>query len=275
MANLLIVGCGALGAPLATELAAQGHQVFGLRRNPPTDSTPFLRYFAADITQPATLAKLPKNLDLVLFIVSADGRTEASYHAVYNVGVGNALTAFPEVPWIFVSSTSVYGQNQGEWVNENSPAEPLTATAQLIRAAELRITAAHPESVVVRFSGIYGPGRNHLLRQAALSPEIQRHPPYWTNRIHAQDCVGVLAFLCAQRLAGAALQPYYLASDNEPVPLWDVIAWLAARMDCPPPRPKMVAGNTEGNKRCDNRRLKTLGYRFRYPSFKDGYGELV
>ncbi len=156
-----------------------------------------------------------------------------------------------------------------------SPAQPDSVNSQLIRQAEQKLTRANPENIIVRFSGIYGPGREYLLRMARETPAIQQQPPYFTNRIHQQDCVGVLAFLLSQRLAGRKLEQCYLASDDDPAPLWEVVSWLAERMKCSPPTVKPVSPDASMNKRCNNQRLKALGYRFQYPSYKDGYAALI
>lgn len=270
MAKILIVGCGNIGSALAEVLANQGHDVTGLKRTPP--ETPCrIDYIAADISAPMTLER---DFDQAFFIVAPDRRDEQNYRAVYQTGLDNLLAALPETPWLMVSSTGVYAQSQGEWIDEESVAEPHNATSRLIRQAEQKLTAANPANIVVRFSGIYGPGRESLLRQAMQAPTIQRTPPYFTNRIHQQDCVGVLAFLLEQRLAGARLEQYYLASDDDPAPLWDVVDWLAERLHCPPPIEK-IDGSGDMNKRCNNARLKALGYRFRYPDYKAGYLEVI
>jgi len=307
MAKILIVGCGVIGSKLAEVLSTQGHQVTGLKRKP--KASHLINYVAADISSPADLAELDTDFEQAFFIVSPDGRNEQSYRAVYETGLTNLLDRLPKARWIMVSSSSVYGQSvasvpdrlrhfrhpwqsQGEWVDEDSVAEPDNIASRLIRQAEQRLTALNPDNVVVRFSGIYGPGREYLLRQAMQAPAIQQTPPYFTNRIHQQDCVGVLCFLLEQRLAGKALDQYYLASDDDPAPMWDVISWLAERLHCQPPtakdggsaaigrepmRPtaKAVGADIRMNKRCSNARLKALGYQFQYPSYKDGYLELI
>lgn len=274
MAKILIIGCGAIGSALAEVLSRQGHQVTGLKRNPPLflEEGEGLQYVAADISSPAALANLDADFTQVFFIVSPDGRNEASYRAVYQTGLNNLLDKLPNAHWLMVSSTSVYGQTQGEWVDEESIAEPDNIPSRLIRQAEQRLTAFNSDNIVVRFSGIYGIGREYLLRQVLQAPDIQQSPPYYTNRIHQQDCVGVLVFLLEQHLAGKSLDQYYLASDDDPAPAWEVMTWLAERLACTPPSPKTGAGM---NKRCSNSRLKALGYQFRYPSYKDGYLELI
>lgn len=275
MAKILIVGCGAIGSSLAEVLSAQGHDVTGLKRKPPLSAPYPINYVTADINSSASLADLDSDFTDTFFIVSPDQRNEQNYRTVYETGLNNLLAKFPEAHWIMVSSTNIYGQSQGEWVNEDSVAEPGNVTSRLIRQAEQRLIALNPANIVVRFSGIYGPGREYLLRQTMQTPAIQQTPPYFTNRIHQRDCIGVLAFLLEQRLAGKALDQCYLASDNNPAPIWEVMSWLADRLHCPPPAVKAVDTEAGMNKRCSNARLKALGYQFQYPGYKDGYQELI
>jgi nucleoside-diphosphate-sugar epimerase len=279
MAKILIVGCGSIGTQLAEVLTTKGHQVVGLKRNPPV--TKGMEYFKADISSVNALKDLPLDFDFVFFILSPDCRNEESYGAIYKTGLNNILEHFAKSHtkplWFFVSSTSVYGQIHGEWVDENSCAFPENITSQLIRLAEQRLIALSTNHVIVRFSGIYGPGREYLLRMANQSsaPAIQKTPPYYTNRIHQADCVGVLVFLLDCRLAGIVLDSCYLASDDDPAPTWDVMSWLAQRLNCSLPSVKKMEQDAIMNKRCNNQRLKALGYQFKYSSFKEGYAELI
>jgi len=275
MAKILIIGCGAIGTELAHVLSAKGHQVTGLKRNPPTGGNNKISYFRADIRSVKDLDGLATDFDQLFFIVSPGGRSDAGYHAIYETGLNNLLAKFPDTPWIFVSSTSVYGQSQGEWVDENSIAEPDNANSRLIRQAEQKLAAINPGNIIVRFSGIYGPGREYLLRQAQQAPSIQQDPPYFTNRIHQRDCVDILAFLLERRLAGVALEQCYLATDDDPAPLWEVMSWLTSQLKCQAPTVKTVDQNAGMNKRCSNLRLKALGYQFNYSGYKDGYLELI
>lgn len=271
MANILIIGCGAIGTQLAFILTQQGHSVTGVKRNPPpSDET--IHYVRADICSSADTAQLPTDIDQLFFIVSADWRTEQSYRDVYDIGLNNVLRRFAQVPCIFVSSTSVYAQSQGEWVDEKSPAQADNVNSQFIRQAEQQLIAVNPLNTVVRFSGIYGRGRNYLLSRAKQSPAIQHTPTYFTNRIHQDDCVSVLAFLLEKKLAGVALDNYYLASDDDPAPTYEVMTWLAQQLNCLAPSIKTIESDDTMNKRCSNQRLKNLGYQFIYPGYKDGYG---
>ncbi len=279
MAKILIVGCGSIGMQLAESLLAKGHQVTGLKRNPPEKTSAKFNYIKADIASFEQLNEVPAAIDVVYFIVSPEGRNKESYHDVYVTGLNNLLNRFSKngtkPRWIFVSSTSVYGQSQGEWVDEDSIAEPENITSQLIRQAELQLIDSHPDNIVVRFSGIYGPGREYLLRMAKQGSAIQKTPHYYTNRIHQQDCVNVLVFLLEQSLAGVVLEQCYVASDDDPAPMWEVMTWLAEQMKQQLPALKMTDNTMLMNKRCNNQRLKKLGYQFQYPDYKTGYLALI
>jgi nucleoside-diphosphate-sugar epimerase len=279
MAKILVIGCGTIGFELAKKLAGCGHHVTGLKRTPPADSLANVEFIRADIAVRSDVVRLEVDFDYIYFIVSADKRDEASYVSVYDTGLTNLIERFtearPSARWIFVSSTSVYGQNQGEWVDEVSESAPTTGTARLIVKAEQRLKSVNPANVIVRFSGIYGAGREYLLRLAQQAPIIQKKPTYFTNRIHEQDCIGILTYLLEQSLMGVKLGSCYLASDDAPAPLWDVITWLASQMQCPPPLEKSQMASNGQNKRCCNDRIKSLGYRFIYPDYQAGYGELI
>lgn len=280
MAKCLIIGCGAIGTKLAHALIAKGHTVTGLKRHPPVTTEPNMGYFAADMTDAATFKTLATDFEQVFFIVAPDGRDATSYNAVYDKGINNLLTHFDQatIPpaWIMVSSTSVYAQTTGEWIDEESLAEPSTPTAQAIRSAEKRLMAARAQHCIVRFSGIYGAGRDYLIRQAQQNPVIQQTPAYFTNRIHEQDCINVLLFLFEQRLAGTCLAPCYLASDDDPATQWSVMCWLAEKLRCPAPIAEVVDESLANqNKRCSNARLKALGFIFEYPDYQTGYSTLI
>jgi nucleoside-diphosphate-sugar epimerase len=278
MAKILIIGCGSIGYALATHLADAGHDVTGIKRSIPSSYAKNITLFRADITSASDIATLATDFEHIFFIV-ATGRNESTYHDIYETGLNNLLQHFVQggstAPWLFVSSTSVYGQTQGEWVDETSETTPTKYTSQKIVAAEQTLMAHNLNNVIVRFSGIYGPGREYLLRLAQQAPVIQQQPPYYTNRIHQRDCVNVLVFLLEQRLAGVTLEQCYLASDDNPAPMWEVMSWMTDQLQCGSPVAKITAADCDMNKRCKNDRLKSLGYRFIYPDFKAGYVELV
>ena len=274
MARILIAGCGDIGVATGRLLADDGHDVVGLRRHPPANDNK-IRYIKADLSNSADLEKLDSGFDLVIYILTPDDRSEQAYRNVFEIGVAKLLNFFsvnnPDTRFIFVSSTSVYGQMHGEWVDEESVTEPDRITGKIILQAEKAFLDYCSNNCIIRFSGIYGRDRSRLLDLVARGGEVQYQPAYYTNRIHRDDCVAVLRFLSNKMIAGAALEPVYLASDDDPAAKWDVFNDLADKLGVERPEKAILPQGSDQNKRCSNRRLKQLGYSFIYKSFRDGY----
>src|SRR5262249_34105262 len=145
--RVLIAGCGDVGTVLGRLMAARGDLVWGLRRHPDR-LPPEIRPLQADLSDPATLTALPSALDLVVLTTAADATTDEAYLAAYVGGPLHLLAALARSGarpsrLLFVSSTSVYAQNQGEWVDESSPAEPAHFTGRRLREGE-RLVLAGP-----------------------------------------------------------------------------------------------------------------------------------
>ncbi len=276
MARILIAGCGDVGTVLGLKLQQAGHAVWGLKRQP--DTLPAaIRKLAADLTDPASLGTLPPDLDYVFYTAAADGFSEDRYRAAYVDGVANllhALQASDQYPRriFFTSSTSVYAQCHGEWVDENSPAEAAGFSGRCLRQGEDLWWNSPYSATVIRFGGIYGPGRTRLLdslRQGSATCVEQ--PPVYTNRIHRDDGAAALQHV----LALCDPQPLYVGVDDHPAPQCEVLRWLAERLGVPEPEVINAAAAPEAmlraNKRCRNARLRASGFQFRYPSYKEGY----
>jgi nucleoside-diphosphate-sugar epimerase len=179
---------------------------------------------------------------------------------------------------IFVSSTGVYGQSAGEWVDEDSATEPGSFTGRIVLEAERRVLDGPFPGTAVRFGGIYGPGRTRLLeRVRAGAAQVPAGRPVYTNRIHRDDCAGALTHLLARDRAGRPLEPVYLGVDHEPAELGEVFRFLAEILGAAPPKVAADAdtGRRGSNKRCRNDRLLATGYRFLYPTYREGYRALV
>lgn len=271
-ARILIAGCGDVGTELGRLLAGEGHQVWGLRRNAAALPEP-LRPVSADLTDPATLQGLPE-ADYVVYTAAASQHDEDGYRRAYVEGLGNLLAAaaaWTMSPWrvFFTSSTAVYGQDGGEWVDEGSATEPRRFTGRLMLEAERLLPTSPFPSTVVRLAGIYGPGRLRLVHQVRDGQATLPPGPSYANRIHRDDCARVLAHLVALDLEGRALAPVYVGVDDEPADRRDVLRWLAERLGAEPPpaSPKRQGAG----KRCRNDRLLGTGFRLRYPSYRDGY----
>lgn len=272
MANILIIGAGFVGGKLATSLVELGHQVSVVRySNTPIDGVNVIQ---ADVTEPLEVDILPKNIDIFVYCVSAHTFSQEAYHAHYVQGLAHCLDALKKSMikhGFFVSSSGVYAQSDGEWVDESSETMPDTFSGQEMLNAEQTLLSSSIKSTVVRLSGIYGPGRNRLISQARAGGYADVEPPIWTNRIHRDDCVNVLVFLIDRALTGKTLDELYLATDDEPAPLHEILEWMQQELDFINDDDKPVQMNRKSNKRLSNKRLRDLGYIFKYPSFKDGY----
>lgn len=279
MARVLIAGCGYVGTALADLLASERNEIFTLRRSdvsPPRGATAI----RADLLDIDALAALPPRLDLVCYMASAGGTDDRSYRSAYVDGLRYLLAALHGQPvrrLLFASSTGVYAQSSGEWVDEESPAEPVHFSGRrLLEGEHLASRAAFP-ATVVRFAGIYGPGRTRLVDSVRRGEAtLPGGPPVYSNRIHRDDCAGVLHHLMGVEDAAAL----YLAADREPTEASLILGWLAERLGvAPPPRatdaePHRRYGRVS-NKRVGNARLLASGYRFRYPTFREGYAQLI
>jgi nucleoside-diphosphate-sugar epimerase len=282
--RVLIVGCGYVGLPLGVELARQGHEVFGLRRNASAENdlkAARIKPLFADITKPEDLEKLPSKFDWVVNCAASGGGGAEDYRQLYLMGNRNLiewLRAAPPKRYVYTSSTSVYGQNDGSTVVETDPVAPLTETGKVLVMTENFLLAAATEikfpTVILRLAGIYGPGRGYWLKQF-LNGEvrIEGKGERILNMIHRDDVVG--AIIAA--LKHALLLSVYNAVDNEPVSQLDFFKWLAGRLG--KPLPPTVPEDSEAtrkrgvtNKRVSNLRLRRqLGDEFKYPTFRQGY----
>lgn len=275
----LILGCGDIGTVLGRRLQEAGQRVIGARRKVEALAESGLEAAAVDLTDPASLAALP-DADILVYVASADRFEEAAYRAAYPEGLTAALAEFggreaPPRHVFFVSSTSVYAQRDGETVDEASPTEPTGFSGQLMCEAE-RALLDHPlPGTVVRFSGIYGPGRDRLIRQVGEGRIAPPSPAMYTNRIHRDDCAGVLAHLIGRVLEGEEIDDLYLATDCEPAPLHDVMAWLARQLKVEATETIQSPLRRRASKRCGNARLLESGYQFRYPTFREGYAQVL
>jgi len=271
--SVLIAGCGDVGSALAQQLISKGYKVYGLRRN--LKRLPAgIQGISADLSDPASLQSLPA-ADIVVYSVAASQHDEAGYQSAYVEGMSNLLQALPEKPQhlFFTSSSGVYHQNGGETVNESSPTEPTRFSGQIMLEAEKQALQSGIPASVVRFTGIYGPGRTYMLRQVAAGTVAAPEPVQRGNRIHRDDCAGFLAHLIGKVSAGEALAPIYLASDDDPAPLAEVGEWLAAELAVAITERKN--SRRAGSKRCDNSLMKASGYQLQYPSYRDGYPALI
>lgn len=277
-ARILMAGCGALGQRIGLALA-ETHHVFGMRRQANRVPLP-LTPIQADLMDPGNLKAQIPEVDAVIVCLTPDQYDEAGYHGTFVNGMTNLLDALghqqtPPKRVFFISSTAVYAQNQGEWVNEQSPTEPNRYNGQALLEAEQRLINSPIPGTAVRFSGIYGNGRDGMLSKM-IDGSIAPNPDSgYTNRIHEDDAVGSICFLVNKALEGTELASCYLASDNEPARLGNVVAWVRETVECQPVSPDARQDSRVGSKRADNQRLREAGYRFLFPTFREGYASML
>ncbi len=240
--RVLILGCGYVGLPLAAELARRGQVVFGVRRTATTDHelrVAGVEPWVADVTDPASLSRLPAPFDWVVNCVSATGGGAADYRRVYLDGTRHVLdwlAASPPQRFVYTSSTGVYGQRDGAAVTETSATSPGTPTGDVLVETEQRLLREGRDhgfpAVILRVAGIYGPGRGYWLRQfLAGEARIEGDGGRVLNMIHRDDVVGAILAALEHGRPGEI----YNAVDDAPVTQRELFAWLASTLDKPLP----------------------------------------
>ena len=266
--DVLLVGCGDLGAAVGLGLAERGHEVLALRRNADRVPAP-LHGRSVDLTREAPLLD-----DLaaryVVVALTARPRTEEAYRATYVDGMGRALdalaaTAHPPERAVLVSSTAVHpsGDQRG-LQDESTPARPSDGPGRMLLAAEELFHERLPHGTVLRLSGLYGGSSTRLLDQVRDGRVDDPHR--WTNRIHREDAAAAVVHLLTMADRPERL---YLGTDDEPAQLGDVAAYLAERLGAPqPPTADPARGH---GKRLSNARLRATGWTPRWPTYREGY----
>ena len=272
--NLLVVGSGDLGTEFGLRASRVGHRVHALRRRAHLLPAP-LEPLAAAL--PGELPALPDDIEVVVITIAADGRDVDAYRRAYLEAPAQVLDALgdrgaPVRRVVFTSSTAVYGVDDGSWVDEDTPTGPSSPTGEVLVAAEQALWERDVPAVSLRLAGVYGPGRERLLRRVrsgeAVLPEREVH----TNRIHRDDAADALLRLAT--LPGAA-EPCYLGVDDAPAPLGEVLTFLAREVGLPVPPRGAVTRSRGGDRRCSNARLRALGWAPTYPSYREGYRAML
>lgn len=274
----LIVGTGYLGKGVARLLADRGDRVFGTTRSLGRAielSRLGIEAVVSDVMVPESLARLPE-VDRVLYCVGFDRSKGLPIRTVYVDGLRHALGHLVDRAgrFVYAGSTGVYGQDDGGWVDEDSPTEPRSESGRACLEAEevVRSYELLP-STVLRFSGLYGPGRI-MRREGLLNGEpIVGDPDKYLNLIHIDDAARVaVAAMDADLMA-----PLYVVSDDRPAPRREFYELAARALGAPAPRfeppspdsPK--AGRDESNKRVSNARMKAdLGVELIHPDIISG-----
>jgi nucleoside-diphosphate-sugar epimerase len=263
--RVLVAGSGDLGSRIARGLKEAGAEVARIARRERPDEPDVL---ALDLARPVG-ASIRGEFDLLVHCLSPSSRDEAGYRAVYVDAQRNLLDAVPRASrMLFVSSTAVYGEHGGDWVDEDSPCRPGGFNGRVLREAETLALSCGREALVLRLGGIYGPGREMLLRRVRSgAPLVVSDPPLYTNRIHVDDAAAATLHLVRQGARGI-----FNVVDDAPAPQAEVLDWLADQLGLPRLARTAGAAATD-NKRVANARLHASGFAPRYPDYRAGYAE--
>jgi nucleoside-diphosphate-sugar epimerase len=267
----LVIGCGYLGLRVARRWLAHGDSVVALTRSDARarsfqDSG--IEPVIGDVTEPTSLNAFPE-ADTLLYAVGLDRSSGRSQRDVYVGGLENVLghMAGRVRRILYISSTSVYGQNSGEWVDEMSECRPESENGKICLDAENLLRDKAPDANVLRLAGIYGPGRL-VARIESLRGGLvaEGNPEAWLNLIHIEDAVAAVLSCERRGLSGST----YVASDDHPCrrrEYYSLLAWMAGA-----PQPRFESPSPAGlNKRCSNRRLhEELQVVLRFPRFNVG-----
>lgn len=275
MARVLIVGCGDLGSGLATDLVKAGHEIYAIRRS--GHSFPQgVSGITGDIVTFED-SSLPE-VDIIFLILTPNGRSQEAYKQSYYAAAERLVERYKcsQAKMFFVSSTSVYGQTDQVLIDESVNAEPATPTAKVLLETENLLRTQLP-TTTIRFSGIYGEGRFRTIENVAK--QVKWETNQWTNRIHRDDCVRVLALLANLHIEGQDLVETIIATDDAPVSQWELKLWIASNLGTDIAIEEMGLSAADfipkSGKRLSNRLLKSLGFEFNYPSYVQGYEALI
>lgn len=274
--DCLIVGCGYLGGRVAARWREAGLRVAVSTRSPTRAEqlqaegyTPFV----ADVLQPESLAQLPA-AQVLLHAVGFDRNSGQSQRAVYVEGFQNLLTALQGrvEKCVHISSTSVYGQNKEEEVDEDSPTKPSRENGKMVLEAEQLLLNADIPGVILRLAGIYGPNRLLArIQQTRTTTPIPGNPDAWLNLIHVDDCVAAVEQAARLSLPRQTI----LVADDRPLRRREYYTTLAKLLQAPPPVFQPEQPDPKGDrglgKRCRNARLHQLLLpELHYPSIESG-----
>jgi nucleoside-diphosphate-sugar epimerase len=285
----LIFGCGYLGERVAQRWQEAGHKVVVVTRSRERAEGFARRGYetiAADITLPDTLINLPL-AETVLFAIGFDRTVGQSIETVYASGLRNVLAALPSQTGrvIYISTTGVYRDTEGDWIDEETPPDPQREGGRASLSAELTL-AEHPlggSAVILRLAGIYGPGRipfRSLLRAGAPIPAASEG---WLNLIHVVDAASVVVAAAEATFDEPGRGPrIYCVSDGHPVQRGDYYREVARIIGAPEPTLVAPQQNSPRAARAANdrrvrnvRMLAELPVKLVFPDYRAGLAAIL
>jgi len=267
MPKVLLLGYGDIAQRTAPLLVKAGWEVIGACRTPATKTAvDGVELISADANSEHDLRQLlTHQFDAIVITLTPSNYSRDGYHQGYVVPcrhlqhLMHQLNTPPRV--LYISSTGVYGQRDGEWLDETSLTVPDTDSGEMLLQAEQVILGSPAQVSVLRCSGIYGPGRERLKQQIKDGAAVIS--PAWTNRIHSDDVAGFIAYLLQHP---EHHEEIYIVSDNEPLLQEDAYARIAQQLSVSIDGLKRTNEvGPRGSKRLSNARMRATGYQLRHP----------
>lgn len=264
--KLLLIGHGYLGQAIAREFRENGWDIYATTLSG-SDGT-----ISCDVGNPADVARLPQADFIVHCAASGRGGAEA-YQRVYVNGCRNLAKKFQGIRLLFTSSSSVYAQTDGSVVHEDSTTEPTRETGQLLLGAENVVLAE--SGLVVRLSGIYGPGRCVILRKFLNGDSvIEEDGRRFLNQIHRDDAARAIFHLANLSVR----KEIFNVSDSTPLTQLACFEQLAEMFSRPlPPTGPRDLNRKRGwtHKQVSNEKMRKTGWEPKFPSFLDAVGKIA
>lgn len=269
--HLLILGCGDIGTRVGLSVLQQGWQVSAVRRQPHLLPDDFER-IGLDLTEPERLTELCwVKPDYVLATPTPLSYDPAGYRSGF-AGVARALAAQEWIARcrrvIWVSSTRVYREADGGWVDEHSALnldEP-QAAAMLAAEASVRRGAT---ATIIRPAAVYGNPEGMLMRRIRAG-EAGGTAATYGNRIHRDDLSRLIVHCLLRDQNGENVPPTLIGADHDTTPIHEIEDWLAGQLGLTLKRPT-EGGPVRANRRCANALLEEIGFKLDYPTWREGY----
>ena len=273
--KLLVIGCGKLGQKLGLLAKKTPLDLLGFKRKKITSTN--IRIEQQDIFDKSFFDKVKiHSPDFILYSLSADEQSEKSYRRNYVEGLKQVIKSIKYINnfqhLFFVSSTSVYGDNNDQFIDEFSETSPKNFRGTILLEAENLLNTVKFNSTILRLSGIYGSGRNYMIKlsqDAESWPKVDR----WTNRINEDDAANFIIFILNQCLQGEIPEKLYLLTDKEPVTLFRLLNWIRQNLNL---KNKInITSDPILGKRLRSSIIPSLKFEYKYPTYKQGYKELI
>lgn len=279
---MLIVGCGYIGERVAAQILSKGEAVSAIVRS--DERTKILRtlgVFVLQLDLDTAPAPMASTLDQTIFYFAPPPPKDTLDTRMQSFLQGLTISGQP-TRIVYISTTGVYGDCSGHWIDETQPANPLVDRARRRWHAEQLLqawrTSTGNELVILRVGGIYGPGKLPLKRlQQGLPMIAEKHAP-WTNRIHADDLVQV----CLAAMARGCDGEVYNVCDGAPGNMTNYFNRVAdlAGLQRPPLidaeqaldalSPGLLSYLSESRRISNQKMLDQLGVKLHYPSLEEG-----